>query len=145
MHLKIGCTVCILQITASHSSDTNSRYCLEQILEDLIPVEYSVQIRMLVFNSQVVLLFSAVTLGCLGNLLFIILSFSFKRVHEANECSVTAANFWRCWNFRFLTETSIYSTFVRSNLLGYEYLPTFRSRMLPNLKRFSGTHSSRTT
>lgn len=55
MHLKIGCTICILQITASHSSGTNSGYCLEQMLEDLIPDEYSVQIRMLVFSLQVVL------------------------------------------------------------------------------------------
>jgi hypothetical protein len=90
----IGCTICILQITACHPSGTNSGYCLEQILEDLIPVEYSVQIRMLVFSSQVVLLFYAVTLGCLSNLPVIILRFSFNHVHKADECSVTAANCW---------------------------------------------------
>jgi len=94
MHLKIGCTICFLQITTSHPSGTNSGYCLEQILEDLIPVEYSVQIRMLVFSSQVVLLFSAVTLGCLSNLPVINPRFSCKRVRKADECSVTAANCW---------------------------------------------------
>ena len=90
----IACTICILQITASHPSDTNSDYCLEQILEDLIPFEYSVQMRMLVFSSRVVLLFFAVTLGCLSNLLVIVLRFSFKLVHKADERSVTATNCW---------------------------------------------------
>jgi hypothetical protein len=62
------------------------------MLKDLILVEYSVQIAMLVFSLQVVLLFCAVTLGCLNNLPVIILRFSFKRVYKADECSVTAAN-----------------------------------------------------
>jgi len=97
---RLYCTICILQITASHPSGTNSGYCLEQILEDLIPVEYSVQIRTLVFSSQVVLLFSAVTLGCLRNLPVIILRFSFKRVRKADECSVTAANCWAVLEFQ---------------------------------------------
>jgi len=67
---------------------------VKQVLEDLIPVEYFVQIRVLVFSSQVVLLFSAVSRGRLGNLPVIIIRFSFKRVRKADECSVTAANCW---------------------------------------------------
>jgi len=90
----IGCTICILQITASHPNGINSGCYLEQILEDLIPVEYFVQIRMLVFSSQVVLLFSAVTLGCLSHLPVITLRFPFKPVHKVDECSVTGANCW---------------------------------------------------
>jgi hypothetical protein len=87
-------TICILQITASHPSGINSGCYLEQILEDYIPVEYFVQIRMLVFSSQVVLLFSAVTLGCLSNLPVIVLRFSFKRVYKVHEYFVTGANCW---------------------------------------------------